>query len=195
MSLFSDDGSSHGSKHGFGEVHNFSDERTEALVKGICYIAVGVILLIHPQDVLLLAVRVVGWILVALGGLSLANQLRLTGSSSLQGPDSPTAAVSIVEVVAGLVFAINPGLLVQWVFLLVGLVAIVSGARELTATLAMRAEGVSGWLGNLVLACLVLGLGIACLLAPFATLGLALGIAGIALVLNGVLKLIPAFVR
>lgn len=140
----------------------------------------GVFLFFWPNTALTLIIRIVGAVLLVLGGQYILSWYR----GGMLGDREPVVIGGVLALI-GLFFLLSPGTLVGMVNVVAGILLIIYGYTTLSAALASR-EGSSGrWIISAAIAAATLIFGIVCLFSHAATTLIVRGIA-IALIINAV---------
>lgn len=168
---------------------SFTLARTKPIVllTGVAMVALGIAVLINPIGAIETLVRIMGWILIVYGGITLASAF-LGGDPMNNAPAE--LAMGAMALVPGLVMAFWPNFLVGAVWTIIGVIVLITGIldileagehRRVRSPLAMPAT-VSGVitavLGALVIMC------------PFYSAALSILVAAIALLIDGITEII-----
>ena len=164
----------------------FSNPRV-ILIQGILILLFGILALSNPEMAVKLLIRFFGLIITATG-LSL---IVLNRSNTEQDPaTSFWFYFGVINLVIGLIFIINPQFIVSFFFILVGLIALVSGVLNIWRQIQYK-EGYKNpaFLKNAI----AILFGLLILIYPFEGAEAAIIVTGIFAVIYGISALIAAF--
>lgn len=167
----------------------FARSKATILITGCVMVAMGIAVLINPIGAMETIVRILGWIMVAFGIVTIAT-------AAMRGnmfEDSPgELALGLVCLIPGLVMGIAPGFVVKFVWTVIGIIIFITGVldimeagtfRRTRSPLALPAT-VSG------IICVVLGLFV--IFVPLASPTLGMLVAAVALLVDGLTEIIFA---
>ena len=157
-------------------------KKQKSILVCIFQIVIGILLLANPDFGSALVSNILGWLIIAFGGLALIYGL-------LKSAGILWDLVSAVVVAIGGVMLWNPLLLARILGILLGLFLSFQGLTALSTALKVRRNG--GKAGAaLVLAILLLVLGLVLMFLPLTTSRLLMTIAGIIFTASGVISLL-----
>ncbi len=162
--------------------------KTGVIITGIVLTLLGAIMFMRPIVTLTVIVLIVGWMLLALGVVMIVNSVvhRRDGSSSL----GLGIAIGIIEIVIGLCIVIWPTSFLLYLYIVLGIIVIITSISDIAEALAMRSIGFEKWGLPLAMGILTLVLGALVVAAPFVFIEAVAIITGIALVFGGITELV-----
>lgn len=165
----------------------FARTKPIILLTGVLMVILGIAVLVNPIGAIEALVRIIGWVLVAYGVITLV-------SAFMKGDPVRSAPVELglggITTAAGLVMGIWPGAFVAFVWTFLGVIILATGVldimeagefRRYRSPLAMPAT-VSGAITAL--------LGVLVIVAPMASATLGMLVAAVALLIDGVTEII-----
>lgn len=162
--------------------------KTGLIITGIGLTLLGVIMFMAPLTTLTVIILIVGWMLLALGVVTIVDSVfhRKDVSSSF----GLGITVGIIEAVIGLCIVIWPASFLVALYVVLGVIVTLSGIGDIGESLSMRKEGFKNWWLALVMGILTLVLGVLAIVSPFAFAAAMMVITGIALVFDGITEVI-----
>jgi len=164
----------------------FKRTRQAVFLMGGVSIVLGVICIALGANAPAMLVSVVGWVLAIAGGAMLIRAFTTPNAIA----SSADLFLGLVMFVPGLVGIVFPALLVEVIFVVLGLYVIVTGLGDLAEASALRAVGVPGSTGAMVIAILTLVAGVLIVMSPVMAADLAATVVGAALLVNGVSEIV-----
>ena len=168
-------------------VNRFARSKIIIVITGIVMIALGIAIFVNPIAAVQTLVRIIGWILAGYGVITLVSAFS-RGDPVHNAPSE--LALGAACLVFGLVMGIAPAVFVQVVWTIIGCIVLATGvldiieagdARSVHSPLAMPAT-ISG-----VITCL---LGAVAIFMPFLYSELAMLVAAVVLLIDGVTEVI-----
>jgi uncharacterized membrane protein HdeD (DUF308 family) len=163
-------------------MHEMKRSKSSVVLTGIASVLMGLIFFTNPSGATVALTRLIGWISIALGILTLIASFRdhspIGSSVDFYG--------GLASLIFGLLLALQPALFVAWVFILIGIFIVVEGFNMMLAANVGRAAGLPGASAQTAIAVVLMILGIIVSGSPFAMINLAGFIAGITLIVNGI---------
>ena len=157
----------------------FKRTKATVILMGVALLVLGVAMFVS-----LLIVRVVGWTLAIVGAVTLANCWR----HSSEGLRQADLFMGLLEAIPGVCLIMWPDAFVAVVYVLIGIIVLVTGVNDvIEANVIRRALGV-GW--RMVIGVVTLLAGAAVVASPFAMAELVMLVAGLALVFDGITEII-----
>lgn len=147
-------------------------------------ILLGLILIVNPDSASALITKVLGWVLILGGAISL--YAAMTGNS---GRRTAKAVPAVVCLLVGIYFVTNPLVLAKWLGRILGIVLAVQGAGEIASNRKER-QGADVLCPSMILSIVTTVVGIILILLPMATSRLLFMICGIVLLVIGVAELL-----
>lgn len=159
----------------------FRKLRMQVLLSAVLTLLLGLLLVIMPGMAVETLFLLLGWMLVITGVVSILSSLltrgRPVGQSDL--------VLGLLELATGLAILAKPGLLVSLCGVLLGLLLVMHGARDIQSARESRALGYD-WKLSLAVGILTLIMGAFVIFNPFSTAKLLLRVAGICLMVDAV---------
>lgn len=164
--------------------------RWEMLLMPIISILLGLYVVMRPWSATEGLCVLLGWLVLGAGAVGVVYGLAFQRATLITTPLLPT---SMLGVIIGLFFILNPGMLVEIVGLVICVFLLVEGMTNIQNAMQHRRWGDSGWWVALVvgIACLVLG--VWALFVPGASAAFIMRIIGFMLLFSGATNLIAAF--
>ena len=159
----------------------FHHIRSHLVLTSVLTLALGVILTVMPGMAAGTLVAVLGWILVITGAASILSSLLLRGKPMGQGD----LVLGLVELASGLVLLLRPGLMVSLCGIVLGLLLVLHGARDIQSAREAKALGYD-WKLPMLAGIIKLLMGALVIFNPFSTAALLIRVAGICLIVDGV---------
>ncbi len=163
----------------------FEKMKMQVLLTAVLTVLLGILLAVMPGMAIETLFLVVGWLLMISGIVSLLSALLLRGRPVGQGD----LVLGLLEVASGLVVLMRPTFLVSVLGIVLGLVLVMHGARDIQSAREAKALGYP-WKASLAVGLLTLVMGALVIINPFSTAKILLRVAGIFLILDGVGDLI-----
>lgn len=160
--------------------------KVTVILMGVAMLVLGIAFFVNPTSATLVVTLMLGWTLVIVGGVTLGNAFyhRLVVLSQLD------LFIGALELVLGICILASPGFFVTYLFLLLGIIVLVSGINDITDAMAAKSMGLDSWKMSLGFGILTLLLGVLVIMAPFTMAEAVMMVAGIALVLDGVTEIV-----
>jgi uncharacterized membrane protein HdeD (DUF308 family) len=165
----------------------FARSKGSIIITGCVMVAMGIAVLINPIGAMETIVRILGWILVAFGVVTIVSSMMR--SNVLQ--DNPgELALGILCLVPGLIMGIAPGFVVKFVWTIIGIIILITGVLDIMEAGSYRRTrsplGVPATASGVI--CVILGLLV--ILVPLASPTLGMLVAAVALLVNGLTEII-----
>lgn len=162
--------------------------KTGAIITGIALMLLGVVMFTRPIVALTVIVLIVGWMLLALGIVTLINSIvhRNDEASSL----GLGIVAGIIEAVIGICIVIWPASFLLYLYIVLGIIVIIVSLGDMVEAFAMRDDGIEKWGLVLALGIFALILGVLVVIAPFMFIGVVAIITGTALVFGGATEVV-----
>ncbi|MCH4053762.1 MAG: DUF308 domain-containing protein [Atopobiaceae bacterium] len=177
---------------------NSADELTRSRVatgvSGALLVALGIAIFTHPGETLEIVVQILGWGLAIFGAVELVLGIRASreDAPAVAGIAQRRIALGVAVLVLGIIILANPRFFVAYVFVLLGIIVLVSGVNDCVHASAARAIGAPFASRHAAMGVITLAFGVLLLVAPFSFASAATAIAGIALVFDGVTEIVAA---
>lgn len=164
----------------------FRRTKVAVILMGIALLVLGVAMLVSPIGATLLIVQIVGWTLVIAGAATLLNSWAHR-SAELRQAD---LVVGFVELVPGALFVTMPDAFVAIVYVVIGIIILITGVNDIAEAMAIRRLGLPGAGWRMVLGILTVVAGACVAASPFAMAELVMLVAGLALIFDGITEVI-----
>lgn len=154
--------------------------RADLLLTSVLCVLLGIVLIVWTDTTIGLIGTVFGVIMVAIGAVYLLGFAMKAGSNLL------SVILGAIVLLLGVWILIEPSVVATMIPIVLGVLLVGHGIRGLREAWASKTYGFSGWIINMVLAAVSIGIGVYCILKAFAVVKLTFTIIGIALIYNGV---------
>lgn len=152
----------------------FQKFKSNNTLTALIYIIAGIWLVAAPSAPVRIICLILGIILLIQGILRIVSSGR--GYSMVPG---------ILLLIVGVLLVFSPNFIINLLPMMIGIYLLISGISEVMGALEIKRGG-GMWIGTLVVAALMLLTGLVLLFNPFGTLQMALRIAGIMLLVDGI---------
>lgn len=159
----------------------FRHIRTHLVLSAVLTLLLGIVLTVMPGIAAETLVSVLGWLLVITGIASILSSL-LTHSKPVGQGD---LVLGLLELATGLVLLVRPGLMMSICGIVLGLLLVLHGVRDIQSARESKALGYD-WKLPMLVGILKLVMGALVIINPFSTAALLLRVAGICLIVDGV---------
>lgn len=156
------------------------------ILMGAALLLLGLILFVNPINAMLFITIALGWVLAVVGGVMIAGAI----ISPLPALSQGDFMMGIVALVFGCCIIVWPGVFVSALYLILGIVILVTGIGDVSSALDERRLGLSDWKAALAIGIVTLLMGVLVIAAPFAFADAVMMLAGIALVFDGVTEIV-----
>lgn len=157
--------------------------KMQTIVTAAMLVVIGILFIVFPESSLKVLCYIAGGIMIFLGACRLAQYIL-----EMARQKHSTALVSAVMLlVLGIVFVVNPGLIIGLFTIIFGIVMILDGVETLQTAINGALIKAKCWWVDLIIACVVLVLGLVVLICN--TSEWIMIFAGVALIVEGVLDL------
>ena len=163
----------------------FRRTKAAVILMGVGLLALGIALFVAPIGATMLIVSLVGWVLVVTGAVTLLN-CWAHRSAELRQAD---LVIGLIEAVPGMCLVLWPQVFVAFVYVLVGVIILVTGVNDVVEALAIRRLGLPGWGWRLALGLLTLAAGAFVVSSPFTMAEFAMLLAATALIFDGITEI------
>jgi len=159
--------------------------KTSRIISMVAMIIIGVYLLASPVSALARAVKIIGFVLLAVGVI---GEIWCVAQK-----DYGMGVIGFaVEILLGAVFIARPYTIVSLFPTFAGISIIVNGALNLMSAFDLKKLGSSRWSASAVMAVITILLGVVILMNPFSTVAVLVRIIGVIVIYNGVSGLLIA---
>ena len=163
-----------------------NQSKNSKLFGGIIAIILGIIVLSNPYGSVLTITKIVGWVVLIFGVISLVSAFSNFSIIFSQAE----FYIGLLCTLFGLAIVMSPQFFVTWIFLLLGIFVMVSGINSLVTANATRALGVPGSNAGFVGAIIAIVFGVIVMLSPYMMASFTMILCGIALLYTGVVNLL-----
>ncbi len=166
---------------------SFTRTKPIVLLTGLAMTALGIAVLINPIGAVDALVRIIGWILVAYGVVTLV--LAFVRGDPINNARADLA-ISVLFLILGIVMAFFSGGFVKVVWSIIGALVFVTGVLDVLEAGTFRRDGSPLALPATVSGIITAFLGLAVLILPFFTVEIAMLLAAVALIVDGITEII-----
>lgn len=124
----------------------------------------GLILLINPIGAIETICSMIGFFILILGIFGLLNHFVLDKTTS----NNLVLGVSMIGVLLGIYILSNPGSIVKFISIVVSVILLIHGFRDIDTAMQMKRSGYEKWWGAFAVAIITILLGVFVLRNPFA---------------------------
>lgn len=172
---------------GSSESGRFSRTKPVVLLTGLVMVVLGIAVLVNPIGAVEALVRLVGWVLVAFGGITVASAI-MRGDPLKNAPAD--LALGAVAVILGLVMGISPGGLVKFVWTIIGVLVFITGVLDIMEAGTFRSTGSPLAMPATVSGVITAALGAIVIITPMFSLAIGMLFAAVALIVDGITEII-----
>lgn len=152
----------------------------------IITLILGLILLLNPIGAIETVCSLIGFFILILGIFGLLNHFVLDTESS----STLVLGVSMIGVLLGIYILANPGSIVKFFSIVVAVILLLHGLRDVDTAMQMKRGGYEKWWGSLVIAIITILLGAFVFRNPFAAPELVSRVIGACFLFNGATDLL-----
>lgn len=156
------------------------------LGSSVVTLIIGLVLLIKPLGAMTAVCSMVGVFLLVLGVFGLLNHFVFNAGMS----SSFELGVNIIETLLGFYIVMNPGSIIEFIFLILAVVLFVHGFHDMDTAMKMKKSGYHKWWGTFTIAVVTILLGVLALTKPFESTEILLRVVGASLVFDGATDLL-----
>ena len=164
----------------------FRRTKATVILMGVALLVLGLAMFVSPIGATVMIVQTVGWVLAIAGVLTLVR-CWARRSAELRQAD---LMMGIVELAPGLVLVLWPGAFVAVIYVLIGVLILITGVNDVIEAGAVRRLGLPGYGWRMAVAVLTLLLGAIVVTSPFTMAEFVMLVAGVALIFDGVTEII-----
>lgn len=164
----------------------FRRTKATVILMGVALLVLGVAMFVSPIGATLLIVQVVGWTLAVAGAITLLNCWRHASESMRQAD----LFMGLLEAIPGVCLIVWPDAFVAVVYVIIGVIVLVTGVNDVIEANAVRLAFGAGWVWRMVIGVITLLAGVAVVASPFAMAELVMLVAGLALIFDGITEII-----
>lgn len=170
-----------------GIPNRFARTKPIILLTGIVMVALGIAVLVNPIAAVEALVRIMGWILVAYGAITLVTAF-MKGDPVKNAPT--TLILGGLTIGVGLFMGIAPGFLVQFVWTIIGIIVLATGVFDIVEAGAYRSAGSPLATPATVSGIITALLGVIVIICPLVSAAVGMLVAAVALLIDGVTEII-----
>lgn len=164
----------------------FRRTKATVILMGVALLVLGVAIFVSPIGATLLIVQIVGWTLVVVGVATLVN----CWVNRPAGSQQADLFTGIATLVLGVLIVGWPAAFVAVVYVMLGIIILVTGVNDIAEASTVRRMGFPGSLWRSILGALTFIAGAFVVFAPFAMAEFVMIVAGIALIFDGITEII-----
>lgn len=154
--------------------------KADIILSALLCVALGVVLLIWPDETIGMVCKVLAVGLVILGAVDLFSYF----SNKLAHPFS--GILGLVVLLVGVWIFLRPESVVSLIPIVIGVILAIHGIQDIKQALEVRKNGYDRWWVMLIIAAVSLVLGVLCIVKAFRVVTLSLQFIGIALIYDGI---------
>lgn len=175
------------SRYSDGRSGRFSRTKPVILLTGVVMVALGIAVLINPIGAVEALVRIVGWIFIAYGAITLVAAF-LKGEPVKNNPGE--LVVGALALIPGLIMVIFPHQLVGFVWTIIGIIVLATGILDVVEASDFRRVGSPLAMPATIAGVITAVLGLIVIVAPMFSLTVGMLLAAVALFVDGVTEII-----
>lgn len=160
----------------------FQRIKKESMAASIICIAFGVMCCVWPGTILVTLCRIMGWVLVAAGAVLLILGIRVQEALGRSVRLLPAVACLVI----GIWILLRPGVFVTLIPILIGILMIYHGIKDMLFSVEMKRAKGARWWGGLIVAIVTILLGVLLVLHTWLALEIGMIAVGIMLIYNGI---------
>lgn len=164
----------------------FRRTKATVILMGVALLVLGVAMFVSPIGATLLIVQVVGWTLAVAGVITLLNCWR----HASEGMRQADLFMGLLEAIPGVCLIVWPDAFVAVVYVIIGVIVLVTGVNDVIEANAVRLAFGAGWVWRMAIGVITLLAGVAVVASPFAMAELVMLVAGLALIFDGITEVI-----
>lgn len=168
-----------------------NSRRVSCALSALCFIALGVFLLVWPDLSRIWICRLLGAALLVTGGVYVISHfVKSKGAAAVFQYD---LILGVILAIVGVWLLTTPDLIITFLQYILGAILIIHGVIDLQGALNLRSGGSTHWWPACLIALITLALGAIVIWNPFASINALLMLVGIALIYDGVSDLVILF--
>lgn len=167
--------------------NRFARTKPAVLLTGVLMVALGIAVLVNPIGAVETLVRLIGWVLVAYGVLTLIMAF-VKGDPMRDAPSE--IALGIITFVPGLIMGLFPKVFVGIVWTFLGIIILATGVLDVFEASDLRRARNPLAASATVSGIITILLGVLVILVPMASAALGMLVAAAALLIDGVTEII-----
>lgn len=163
-----------------------------SLLWGVLALVVGIIIAMNPSDAITLSIRLIGLLVLVIGGVQFISFLELKKRANLSWGAIPFGGV--VGLLFGMILLISPNLFQSFVMYLIGALIILLGIWQISSIAKVRKTGAQAGAQFFIFPILLTLSGIVIIWNPFAAANIVGIFAGVWIALFGLSEIMAHFV-
>lgn len=167
--------------------NSFSRSKSTILLSGVVMVSLALAVLINPIAAVVTLVRIIGWVLVVYGAITLASAF-MRGDPVRNAPAD--LAIGAFTAVPGLIMALFPNTFVSFVWTFIGVIVLLTGVLDIFEAGDLRRFGSALALPATASGVITAVLGLMVVIAPFFSLEVGMLLAAAALLVDGVTEIV-----
>jgi len=167
--------------------NRFARTKGVVLLTGIVMVVLGIAVLVNPIGAVETLVRIMGWVLVVYGALTLVNAF-MKGDPVKNAP--AMLGLGGVAVVVGLIMALAANSLVSFVWTIIGIIVLATGVFDIMEAGDFRKVGSPLALPATASGVITAILGAVVIICPLFSAAFAMLLAAVALLIDGITEII-----
>ena len=165
----------------------FSRRKPIILLTGLVMVVLGVAILINPITAVEMLVRIMGWIMVAYGVVTLVSAF-VRGDPAHNAPSE--LVLGIAAAAFGLVMGVFPGPLVKFAWTIIGILVLLTGILDVIEAGDFRRAGSPLAMPATISGIITALLGVIAIASPMFPAGLGMVLGALALLVGGISEII-----
>ena len=165
----------------------FSRTKPVVLLTGVVMVVLGIAILINPIPAVENLVRIMGWIMVAYGVVTIVTAF-------LRGDPLNNAradlALGVVALIPGLIMGAFPGPLIKFVWTIIGVIVLVTGVLDVIEAGDFRRVGSPLAMPATISGVITALLGLVVIVSPMFSMAIGMLFAAVALIVDGITEII-----
>lgn len=170
--------------------NNFKKMFRNSLIYSICFVVLGLFLLIKPSTTISLISYVIGGIIVIAGILTFTKCL---GNDFKSITFSFDLVYSILSIIAGIIIILNPNALASLIPIVLGIWMIINGSFKFQYSFQLKQFKYKNWILIFIIAIMMIILGIVLIFNPFKGAVAITQVIGIFIIGYAILDIIESF--
>ncbi len=157
----------------------FKRIKADLLVSSVLCIVLGIVFIVWSEHIINAIGTFLAIILIVVGIVYLCGYLMNSTSNGL------SAGLGVIVLIIGVWILIQPAIVISLIPIMLGVVLLIHGIRDLKTSFEARKYGYEAWGISLLLSVISIGFGVLCIVDAFAVLKIPFVLMGIALIYNG----------
>lgn len=167
----------------------FSQTKLSTLFLGVALAILGFIFIINPTGSIMFIVKLVGFLLLLFGAITLLRWYM----QKRNGFENPADLLfGLIETVPAILIIVAPDMLVNLLYVVLGLIILFTGINDIVAAREAQRIDKHLWQVDMVISIITLVLGIFVVISPFVMAQAVAIIVGVALLFDGITEVVAA---